>query len=117
VLITTAASAEALAAELGTDVDQRRFRTNLHLALDAPPWAELGWEGASLQFAGGVVLRLLHPCVHCAIPTRDPVTQTKWPGLLRHLDAHHDRCFGINARVVHAGRVAQGERVELRPRG
>jgi uncharacterized protein len=113
VLVTTDASARALAEELGTPVDVRRFRPNLHLELDAPPWAEHEWAGATLRCAGGAALRFLHPCERCVIPTRDPETQVKWPQLLRHLDARHGRLFGINARVVHAGRVAVGERVEV----
>jgi MOSC domain-containing protein len=112
-LITTEATRAALAQELRTELDLRRFRTNLHLELDAPAWAEHDWEGGTVRFAGGVVLRLLHPCVRCAIPTRDPETQRKWPELLRHLDARHQTLFGINARVLQAGRIAAGESVEV----
>jgi uncharacterized protein len=112
-LITTEATRAALAQELGTELDLRRFRPNLHLELDAPAWAEHAWEGGTLRLAGGVVLRLLHPCVRCAIPTRDPVTQRKWPELLRHLDARHGTLFGINARVLQAGRIAVAEPVEV----
>ncbi|HTE61468.1 MAG TPA: MOSC N-terminal beta barrel domain-containing protein [Solirubrobacteraceae bacterium] len=108
-LITVEATRAALAGELGTALDLRRFRPNLHLELDAPAWAEEDWEGGTVRFSGGVVLRLLHPCVRCAIPTRDPDTQVKWPELLRVLDARHRTLFGINARVVHAGRIAAGE--------
>jgi uncharacterized protein YcbX len=120
VLLTSEATLDALAGELGAPLDLRRFRPNLHLGLDAPPWAEHGWEGATVRFEGGVVLRLLHPCVRCAIPTRDPATQAKWPGLLKHLDAHHDTLFGINARVLRSGRVAADEAIEISttdPRG
>lgn len=113
VLVTTEATRAALEAELERPIDLRRFRTNLHLDLDAAPWAELGWDGATLAFAGGVVLRLLHPCERCVIPARDPATGEKWPGLLRHLAAQHANSFGINARVVRAGRVAAGEAVRL----
>ena len=109
VLVTTEATRAALEAELGTPIDLRRFRTNVHLELDAEPWAEHDWEGATLRLGNRVVLRLLHPCVRCAIPTRDPVTTEKWPGLLRHLDARHGTLFGINARVVQSGRIAVGE--------
>jgi len=109
VLVTTEATRRALADELGTAIDLRRFRTNLHLALDAPAWAELGWEGGRLRLSGGTELELLHPCERCAIPTRDPDTQVKWPELLRHLAARHATAFGINARVVVPGRVARGE--------
>jgi uncharacterized protein YcbX len=109
VLVTTEATRAALETELGTALDLRRFRTNVHLELDAEPWAEHGWEGGTLRFGDGVVLRLLHPCVRCAIPTRDPVTTAKWPELLRHLDARHGTLFGINARVVRSGRIAVGD--------
>jgi uncharacterized protein len=112
-LITTEATRAALAHELGTELDLRRFRTNLHVELDAPAWAEHEWEGGTVRFAGGVVLRLLHPCVRCAIPTRDPETQRKWPELLRHLDARHATLFGMNARVLQAGRIAVGETLQI----
>ena len=110
------ASLRALEGELGTEIDLRRFRPTLHLQLDAPAWAEEGWEGGTLRLASGVVLRLLHPCERCAIPTRDPDTQEKWADLLRHLDAHHQRRFGLNARVLRSGRVAAGDRADIEPR-
>lgn len=114
-LVTTAASLRALGDELGGPVDVRRFRPNLHLEIDVPGWDELGWEGGGLVFAGGVRLRLLHACERCAIPTRHPDTQIKWPGLLRHLNAAHGQCFGVNARVITGGRIEAGEAVELVP--
>ena len=112
-LVTVGASLRALETELGVPIDGRRFRTNIHLELDAEPWAELGWEGRTLRIEGGVLLKFLHPCERCAIPTRDPDTQVKWPELLRHLVAHHSQCFGVNARVVIAGRIAVGQTVQV----
>jgi hypothetical protein len=54
------------------------------------------------------------PCERCAIPTRHPETQVKWPGLLSHLAAEHRQQFGrIYARVVEGGRVAAGEDVRI----
>lgn len=116
-LVTLQPTIDALAEELGDRIDLRRFRTNLHLDLAVPAWSELGWEGAVLTFEGGVRLKLLHPCERCAIPTRDPDTQEKWGGLLKHLTAEHAQVFGINARVLTSGRIAAGERVELQVRG
>jgi uncharacterized protein YcbX len=113
-LVTVQASLDGLGGELGGPIDLRRFRTNVHLELDAPAWAELDWEGGELAFEGGVRLKFLHPCERCAIPTRDPDTQEKWPQLLRHLTAEHGMAFGINARVVTAGRIEAGESVEVR---
>ena len=111
--VTVAATLEALAGELGTEIDARRFRTNLHLELDAEPWAELGWAGAELELEGGVRLRIEEACERCAIPTRDPDTQEKWPDLLRHLAAEHGQDFGVLARVIAAGRVHVGESVRV----
>jgi uncharacterized protein len=113
VLVTVAGSLAALAAELGTEVDARRFRTNLQLELDAEPWAELAWAGAEIELEGGVRLRIDHACERCAIPTRDPDTQEKWPQLLRHLAAEHGQDFGLLARVRVPGRVYAGESVRI----
>jgi uncharacterized protein YcbX len=114
-LVTTDASLRALADELDGPVDLRRFRTNLHLDLDAPAWAEEGWQGAELAFAGGVRLRVLHPCEQSTIATRHPVSQVPWPGLLEHLAAAHGQHFGVTVRVVSGGRIGSGETVELLP--
>jgi MOSC domain-containing protein len=114
-LVTTEASLQALGDELNGPVDLRRFRPNLHLDIDAEGWEDLTWEGRVLAFAGGVRLRFLHPCERCAIPTRHPDTQIKWPGLLRHLHDKHEQNFGVNARVITGGRIEAGEAVELLP--
>jgi uncharacterized protein YcbX len=114
VLVTVAASLAALGHELATEVDARRFRTNLHLELDAEPWAELAWAGAGIELDGGVRLRVDGACERCAIPTRDPDTQEKWPELLKHLTAEHGQDFGLLARVEAPGRVHAGEQVRIR---
>jgi uncharacterized protein len=113
VLVTVAGTLAELSRELGTDVDARRFRTNLHLELDAEPWAELAWAGAELELKGGVRLRVDGACERCAIPTRDPDTQEKWPRLLAHLAAEHGQDFGLLARVMAPGRVHVGEHVRI----
>jgi len=113
VLVTVAGTLAALAGELGTAVDPRRFRTNLHLELDAEPWAELGWAGRAIEIDGGVRLEVAEACVRCAIPTRDPDTREKWPGLLKHLAAEHGQGFGVLARVIMAGRLPAGASVRI----
>ncbi len=115
VLVTTAATLAALEAEMGQPVDLRRFRPNVHVVLDAPAFAEQGWQGRRLT-VGEAELELLHPCVRCVIPTRHPDNQVKWAELLRHLARAHQTLFGINARplrpaTIHAGDpVTVGER-------
>lgn len=99
VLVTVQATLDAVSAALGRGLDLRRFRTNVHVELDAPPYAEEEWEGRTLR-VGDVELELLHPCIRCVIPTRDPDTTEKHADVLRWLTREHDGLFGINARVV-----------------
>jgi uncharacterized protein YcbX len=113
VLVTVAGTLAALGRELGVEVDPRRFRPNLHLELDAEPWAELGWAGRTIEIDGGVRLEVSEACVRCAIPTRDPDTREKWPELLKHLAAEHGQGFGVLARVTVPGRVAAGASVRI----
>ena len=78
-----------------------------------PAWAELTWPGAIVEFDRGVRLEVVQACERCAIPTRDPGTQEKWPQLLAHLAAEHGQDLGVLARVLAAGRVAEGEAVHI----
>lgn len=112
-LVTTQATLEAVSAELGTELDLRRFRTNVHVVLDAPAYAEEEWEGRELTI-GDATFRLLHPCERCVIPTRDPDTAQKFPDLLRWLTREHRGLFGMNARPLNAARIAIGDPVSLR---
>jgi len=113
ILVTTRATLEAVAAELDRDLDLRRFRTNIHVVLDdAEAYAEEGWERRRLR-VGDVELQLLHPCVRCVIPTRDPDTTAKDPNILRWLTRHHGGLFGINARPRGGGAIAVGDQVAL----
>jgi uncharacterized protein YcbX len=111
-LLTTEATRVGLEAEMGQPIDLRRFRTNLHLALDADAFAEEGWEGRRVT-VGEAELELLHPCERCAIPTRHPDNQVKWAELLRHLFGAHRGLFGINARVLSPATIRVGDRVTV----
>ncbi len=113
VLVTTRATHEAVERELGRPLDARRWRTNVHVELDVPPYAEEEWEGRELRI-GTARFRLLHPCVRCVIPTRDPDTQVKAPELLRMLTRDHGGLFGMNARPLAPGRIELGDAVEVR---
>ena len=112
-LVTTQATLDAVRSELGAELDLRRFRTNVHVVLDAPAYAEEDWEGRELTI-GEATFRLLHPCERCVIPTRDPDTAQKFPELLRWLTREHRGLFGMNARPLNAARVAIGDPVSLR---
>jgi len=112
ILITVAASLRGVEAALRRPLDLRRFRTNIHVELDAPAFAEEGWQGRRLQ-VGEAQLDLLHPCERCVIPTRDPDNQERWPELLRWLAREHRTLFGINARALGAATVRVSDTVTI----
>ena len=97
------------------ELDLRRFRPNLHLELDARAvgGARLGGRAAASSPAASS-LELLHPCERCAIPTRDPDTQREVArSCCATSRASTATLFGINARVLAPGRIADGEAVRL----
>jgi MOSC domain-containing protein len=112
-LVTTQATLDAVSAALDTEIDLRRFRTNVHVVLDAEPYAEEEWEGRELTI-GDAAFRLLHPCERCVIPTRDPDSAQKWPELLRWLTRERRMLFGMNARPLRPARITIGDPVSLR---
>jgi uncharacterized protein YcbX len=110
--VTVEASLRALGERLGAPVDVRRFRSNIHLDLDADPWAELEWIGRRLR-VGDAELEVVECCERCVIPTRDPQTQDKWPQLLRVLAAERATLFGLIARAAGPAVVRDGDRAVL----
>ena len=116
VLVTTTASHRAVEQAFGAPLEVARWRTNVHLDGDLPALAEHGWEGGVLR-VGEVVLRLLHPCRRCTIPTYAPGGLARTPELLRHFSAgEHAGPFGINARVEVPGVLERGAQVQLSAR-
>jgi uncharacterized protein YcbX len=112
VLVTVEATHRAVESELGP-LDRLRWRTNLHVELDSPPFSEEGWEGAELV-VGEARFSLLHACERCVIPTRDPRDAGRFPELLRWLARERGCLFGINARATGPGRIAEGDPVTIR---
>jgi len=110
--VTVGASLRAVEDALGEAVDARRFRSNLHLELDAEPYTEESWLGRRLC-VGDAELEIVAGCVRCAIPTRDPDTQQKWPALLRWLAAERARTFGVIVRAAAPALVRCGDAVRL----
>jgi len=110
--VTVEASLRAVEEAVGEAVDPRRFRTNLHLELDAEPYAEESWLGRRLR-VGDAELEVVEGCVRCAIPTRHPDTQQKWARLLRWMAAERATTFGVIVRATAPTVVRQGDPVRL----
>jgi uncharacterized protein len=111
-LLTTQATLDALRAELGDELDLRRFRPNVHAVLDAPAWTEHDWEGVAIRI-GEAACQALHPCLRCVIPTRHPDTQVKMPQLLKHLTREHGGAFGLNIRPLGSATIRVGDPIVI----
>jgi uncharacterized protein YcbX len=93
--------------------DLRRLRPNLVIA-GVPGLEEFTWAGRVLAI-GDVRIRLAQRRQRCIMTTFDPDTAVQDRGVL--LDIH--RRFGgelaLDAEVLHPGRIAEGDPVELLP--
>lgn len=116
ILVTTQATHDGVEQLFGRRLEPGRWRTNVHLELDAPAFAEHGWEGGRLH-VGDVVLRLLHPCRRCTIPTWAPGGRERTPELLTWFHREHAGRFGINARVEVPGVLRADAKVRVEPPG
>ena len=112
ILVTTQATHDGVERQFGRPLEVERWRTNVHLALDAPAFAEHDYEGRRMV-VGDVVLRLLHPCKRCTIPSWAPGGRERSRELLAWFHQHSAGRFGINARVEVPGTLAVGAEVQV----
>lgn len=119
VLVTVEGSRAALEEELAAPVELERFRPNVHLTLDAPPFAEQDWGAGTTITVGDVTLEVSGedsgPCIRCAVPSWDPAGRQRWPALQRWLIDEHENKFGLIMRVTRAGVVYSGDAAVARP--
>ncbi|UYV35696.1 MOSC domain-containing protein [Rhodobacteraceae bacterium D3-12] len=116
-LIVNQASLDALNARLAWPVEMSRFRPNVVVA-GAEAFAEDGWAELSI---GTQVFEVIEPCVRCVLTTIDPETGRRDHGQqpLRSLsefraDDGGGIHFGVYARPVSTGEIAQGDGVKAR---
>ncbi len=105
------ASVGAVAAELGAEVAEARFRANLVLRT-TEPWAEDAWEGRRLQ-VGTVVLDVVATSPRCVMVDAGSADRPAQPGVLRAVGRVHGADLGVVAEVVGAGVVRVGDEVRL----
>lgn len=105
-------SVAQLSAAAGMGLDARRFRGNL-LIDGGMAWQELQWLGHRVRI-GAVELEVLRPIDRCVATSVNPLTAEKDVNLPALLARHAGHVFcGVYARVVQAGRIAQGDELEV----
>ena len=106
-------SVRDLEAKLGRPVDPRRFRANLYVD-GWPAWAENRSMAGSVC-VGEVEARLFKPIVRCLATHVDPDTaQTDIEITKALFDNYGHTLCGVYVSVTKGGRIALGDRVELK---
>ena len=91
--------------------DGRRLRPNLVIG-GVQGLAERTWEGQSLRI-GDVLIALADLRERCVMTTFDPDTLAQDQRVLRSIVDRFDGRLALNAAVVRAGHVREGDRVAL----
>src|SRR5262249_27633492 len=98
-----------LGEEIGTSVDQRRFRANIYLDFNAASgFAENGLVGRSLRIGSKVTISILERDPRCVMITLDPDTGEPRPEFLRQVAQAHNGMAGGFCAVLVEGVVGQG---------
>jgi uncharacterized protein YcbX len=103
-----------LGAEVGADLDKRRFRANLYVDLaSGVGFAEDEWVGRRLAIGREVVVEVLKRNKRCKMITLDPDTAEANPEVMKRVAREHESCAGVYAAVLVEGMVAQGDSISL----
>ena len=107
-------SVRQLGEEIGTSVDQRRFRANIYVDFNAASgFAEDGFVGRSMRIGSKVVISILERDPRCAMITLDPDTGESKPQFLRQVAQGHKGMAGVYGAVLVEGTLRKGDAVEL----
>jgi uncharacterized protein YcbX len=103
-----------LGEEIGTAIDQRRFRANVYVDLEsAAGFAEDGFVGNTLRLGSKVTIAVLERDSRCKMITIDPETAEPSGAILRQVSRAHDGMAGVYAAVLVQGLVHRGDEVKL----
>jgi len=109
-------SLATIGAEIGTELDVRRFRPNVLLALDDPGdgLPESHWTGARVT-VGEVALDVMMPTVRCVVPSRAQPGFEVDRRITKAVAVRAQRCLGVYCGVDSSGTVRVGDDVAVRP--
>jgi uncharacterized protein YcbX len=107
-------SIRQLGAEVGIEMDPRRFRANLYADLGANPgFTENNFVGRRLRIGSRLEIAVLDRDPRCKMITLDPETAEESPEILRQVAGAHDGQAGVYCAVLTEGIVRTGDAIEL----
>jgi uncharacterized protein YcbX len=105
---------QQLSNELGSAIDQRRFRANVYVDLpSAGGFGEQALVGRSLCIGSKAVISILERDPRCNMITLDPDTGESDPTIHRQVAQAHDATAGVYGAVLVEGTLRKGEAIEL----
>jgi uncharacterized protein len=115
ILLATDASLDHLEKLWGEkEVDVRRFRPNLFIALkDKVPFSEEEWIGRRIKIGSEVEIELVGHCKRCMIVTVDPDNAGRDSSLLKTVVKERNSNFGVYASVIKTGEIQVDDEVLL----
>ena len=103
-----------LSQELGSAIDQRRFRANVYLDLaSGDGFGEQEFVGRSLRIGSKAVISVLERDPRCKMITLDPDTGQANPQILKLVAQAHEAMAGVYSAVLVEGTVRKGDLVEV----
>ncbi len=113
--ITTATLARLSTVSPQSAFDVRRFRPNMIIEVpdNTAGFIEDGWVGRTIAIGDEVRLMITHPCPRCVMTTLPQDELPKDPNVLRTAVQQNRGNVGVNAAVLHGGRVRRGDVVAM----
>jgi MOSC domain-containing protein len=114
--VLTKTSLATIGTEIGDEVDVRRFRPNVLVALDDTDddLPETQWVGTQVTL-GDVVLNVAMQTVRCVVPSRAQPGLEVNRQITRAVARRAERCLGVYCDVERAGTVREGDEIAVRP--
>jgi uncharacterized protein YcbX len=112
VSLLSAQTIRQIGAEVGTTLDQRRFRANIYVELDgADGFGEDAFVGGRLRIGAKAVIAVIERDPRCKMITLDPETREASPEILRRVARGHEGMAGVYAAVLVEGMVRAGDAI------
>ncbi|TGD88331.1 MOSC domain-containing protein [Mycolicibacterium sp. CH28] len=114
-VITEQSLATMAALAPDSDFDVRRFRPSI--VVDSPAASahpEWDWCGGTLH-APHAELQPLIPTIRCVMPSHEQPELKRDKEITRTIAAHSRRCLGVYGTVTRAGRITEGDVLQLDP--
>jgi uncharacterized protein YcbX len=113
--VMTKTSLATIGADVGEEIDVRRFRPNVLVALDDTDadLPESQWVGAQVTL-GGVALNVAMQTVRCVVPSRAQPGIEVNRQITRAVAARAQRCLGVYCDVERVGTVRENDQVAVR---